>query len=221
MSNQFIMQPIKELPKFFEKYGQVLVFKKGQTVYIQEDDAEAFYMVKTGILRSYVIGEHGRDVTLELLSTGKIFGSASFFIGIERFASVVALSDSEVIALNSETIKQCFGDHFGLASELFQSLGASIRFLVAQVESLTIIAADHRIAHTLLKLALDFKRKSTDTTYTIPYTHQQIAELAGMSRVTTTKELNNFAEKGWIQLGYRKVIVKNEKALQNCISTAK
>ena len=36
----------------------------------------------------------------------------------------------------------------------------------------------------------------------------------GKNRVTTTKELNRFAEKGWIRLGYREILVKGGKALR-------
>ena len=128
-------------------------------------------------------------------------------------SSVVALSDAEVVVLNRESIKQCFGEHYDLAVEIIQALGMTTRFLVSQVESLTIISAEQRIAHTLLQLAIEFKDHPTDNAYRIPYTHQQIAELAGMNRVTTTKELNRFAEKGWIRLGYREILVKDESAL--------
>lgn len=96
----------------------------------------------------------------------------------------------------------------------------TIQFLVAQVESLAIISANQRIAHTLLKLALDFKKDSSKE-YLIPYTHQQIAELAGLSRPTTTYELNILESAGLIQLGYRKIIVKNIDQLKLVTSSIK
>lgn len=208
------MKPnVSQLSLAFEEYGKVLLCRKGQSIYFQEDDADAFYMVKSGALRSYVMASDGREITLELLRPGKVFGSVSFFMGIRRIASVVALSDAEVVVLTQESIKQCFGEHYDLAVEIIQALGMTTRFLVSQVESLTIISADQRIAHTLLQLAPEFKKEPADTSYRIPYTHQQIAELAGMNRVTTTKELNRFAEKGWLQLGYREILVQDEAAL--------
>lgn len=209
-----------QLSQIFEKYGHLISVKKGQTVYTQEDIAGKFFLVKSGTLRSYVIGEHGRDITLEQLNPGKMFGSASFFLEIPRFASVIALEDSTVISLDSNAIKRCFGDHYPLASEIFQSLGLTIQFLVAQVESLAIISANQRIAHTLLKLALDFKKDSSKE-YLIPYTHQQIAELVGLSRPTTTYELNILESAGLIQLGYRKIIVKNIDQLKLVTSSIK
>lgn len=213
------MQPnVSQLSLAFEEYGKVLLCRKGQSIYFQEDDADAFYMVKSGTLRSFVTALDGREITLELLRPGKVFGSVSFFMDIRRIASVVALSDAEVVVLNRETVMQCFGEHYGLAVEIIQALGMTTRFLVSQVEGLTIISAEQRIAHTLLQLAMEFRRGAEDTSFVIPYTHQQIAELAGMNRVTTTKELNRFAEAGWVSLGYRKITVKNEAALRECIS---
>jgi len=208
------MQPnVSQLSLAFEEYGKVLLCRKGQSIYFQEDDADAFYMVKSGMLRSFVMAADGREITLELLRPGKVFGSVSFFMDIRRIASVEALSDAEVVVLNKESIKQCFGEHYRLVVEIIQALGMTTRFLVSQVESLTIISAEQRIAHTLLQLATEFKHSPSDTSYRIPYTHQQIAELAGMNRVTTTKELNRFAEKGWIRLGYREILVRDEAAL--------
>ena len=38
----------KQLPLLFEQYGKILSCKKGQSIYIQDYEAEAFYMVKRG-----------------------------------------------------------------------------------------------------------------------------------------------------------------------------
>ena len=130
---------------------------------------------------------------------------------------MVALVDSAVVVLNQDSVKLCFGEHYGLAVEIIQTLGTTTRFLVSQVENLAIISAEQRTAHALLQLALEFKMHPTDTAYQIPYTHQQIADLAGINRVTATKELNRFAEKAWIYLGYRTIVVQNENALRECI----
>lgn len=207
-----------QLPGVFEKYGKILRYKRGQSIYIQAYEADAFYMVKSGSLRSYVVGNDGREITLELLYPGKVFGSVSFFIGINRIASVVALTDAEVLALNHETIQQCFGEHYELAVEIIQTLGKTIQFLVSQGESLVIRSAEQRVAHALLQLAVDFRKHSENLAYRIPYTHQQIAELAGMNRVTVTKELNRFVQRGWVQLGYGEILVKDQEALRICVN---
>ena len=48
---------------------------------------------------------------------------------------------------------------------------------------------------------------------TLPYTHEEIATIVGLSRVTVTKVLNDFAKKGYIKNKYKKIIILNKKAL--------
>ena len=50
---------------------------------------------------------------------------------------------------------------------------------------------------------------------TITYTHEEIASLTGLNRVTVTKILNDFYQKGWIDLAYRKIIIVDHDELSN------
>ena len=47
----------------------------------------------------------------------------------------------------------------------------------------------------------------------LPYTHQEIAECVNLSRITVTRILNDFKDKGWVDLKYRKVYILNRQAL--------
>ena len=52
---------------------------------------------------------------------------------------------------------------------------------------------------------------------TIPYTHEEISTIVGLSRVTTTKVLNEFQKKGYIKIEYKKITVLNKEALSKLI----
>ena len=63
------------------------------------------------------------------------------------------------------------------------------------------LSADKRVAHILVQLGTFFKKKENDRTYTIDYTHQELADLIGLARVTTTKKLKGSKNTGgsyWI-----------------------
>jgi len=63
----------------FQREGERLQFQKGEMIHFQGDDPTAFYMIESGQLRSYLLAEDGRQVTLEVLGAGKLFGQASNF----------------------------------------------------------------------------------------------------------------------------------------------
>jgi len=52
---------------------------------------------------------------------------------------------------------------------------------------------------------------------TLPYTHEEIASLVGLSRVTVTKVLNEFVKKKYIIINYKKIHVINKKALSQLL----
>lgn len=47
----------------------------------------------------------------------------------------------------------------------------------------------------------------------LPYSHQEIAECTCLQRVTVTRQLKRLEEKGWIQTGYKKVLIVDREAL--------
>ena len=81
--------------------------------------------------------------------------------------------------------------------------------LSAQVDHMAFMQADRRIAQLLLNLA---REKGDELTVSV--CHEEIGELAGVSRVTVSKVLSRFAKYGWIQTGYREIVILKEKPIR-------
>ena len=79
---------------------------------------------------------------------------------------------------------------------------------------MTFLSSDKKVAYILIQLGTYFKEHESDMFYSIDYTHENIAKLIGIARVTTTKILKSFKKKGWVSLEYRKVKVLDETALK-------
>ena len=88
--------------------------------------------------------------------------------------------------------------------ELCRYLSGTIRMLSAQVDSMTFQQADQRLAELLLQLSQEAEGSSLSTPLprVVRATHEELASLAGVSRVTVSRVLTKFAEKGWISTGY-------------------
>ena len=106
-----------------------------------------------------------------------------------------------------------------LIAELLDILSQTIRVLSTQMYSMAFLSADKKVAHILVQLGSFVSDNGTGVQYTIEYTHQDLAELAGLARVTTTKELKKFEKLGWVTLDYRKIHILNEAALKEYLLT--
>ena len=197
-----------------EKIGTLQRFKKNEIIYLQDDDAHTFYLLKSGRVRLFFTSINGNELILKILGSNKIFGDASYFSKTPRVTSASALTDVELLSVDFHSLLPFLTEHPSLIAELLDLMSQTIRLFSIQVYSMAFLSADKKVAHILVQLGAYFKNKETDLHYSIDYTHQDIAELIGIARVTTTKELKKFENRGWISLAYRNIHILDEVALK-------
>ncbi len=183
-------------------------YPKNKMIYWQEAPANEFYYLKSGSVKIFLSSENGMEKTLTVLENGSIFGEAAFFDGLPRVSSAKTLAESEVITVTRQSLMDCIRREPQLAMNLLTYLSQTIRMLSAQVDTMTFLQADQRIARLLLKLAVNG---------TVHATHDDLAGLAGVSRVTVSRILNRFAKNGWTAPRYREVEILNEEGLKKFI----
>lgn len=178
----------------------------GKMIYLQGTHAEEFYYLKSGKVKIFLSSEHGMEKALTVLESGHIFGEAAFFDGMPRVSSAKALEPSEVIRVTRRSLTECIRRDPQFALDLLTYLSQTIRMLSAQVDSMTFLRADRRIARLLLSLSAADGAAHT--------THDDLAELAGVSLVTVSRVLARFAARGWIKTGYRTVRIRDAGGLK-------
>lgn len=197
-----------------EEIGTLKHFKKNDMIYFQDDDADTFYLLKSGRVRLFFSSQNGNELTVKILGENSLVGDASYFSQTPRVTSASAITDAELISVDLEKLIPYFIKHPGLILELLDFMSQTIRFISIQVFSMAFLSADKKLAHILVQLGTYFKKKDTDSTYSIDFTHQDIAELIGVSRVTIAKELKKFEQWGWLSMKYRNIKILNEQALK-------
>lgn len=180
-------------------------YAKNKMVYWQDSSADEFYYLKKGKVKIFISSENGMEKTLTVLESGSIFGEASFFDGKPRVSSAKTLAHSQIITVTRQSLLDCFRREPQLAMNLLTYLSETIRMLSAQVNTMTFLQADQRLARLLLTLAVNG---------TVHATHEDLAELAGVSRVTVSRVLSRFTENRWIRARYRAVELLNENGLK-------
>ena len=99
------------------------------------------------------------------------------------------------------------------AMDLLQYLSKTVRMLSAQVDHITFLTADKRIAQLILNLFHSQQR--SNETNELSCSHEEIAGLVGVSRVTVSKILSRFVKKGWIETQYKKIIILDVNNLRH------
>ncbi|MGN0501581.1 MAG: Crp/Fnr family transcriptional regulator [Ruminococcus sp.] len=195
----------KDMQQIFESLGTVRNFAKGEIIYRQGDLASTFCYLKKGRVSVFMTSIDGMEKTLNTASKGELLGEGAFFDKKPRVSSARAVTNCEVVMIDEQTLTNLFAKHPKLAFELLEILSNRIRLLSAQLDSMTFLQADARIARLLLQSEKDGR---------VSLTHEEIAAAVGVSRVTVSKTLGKFSANGDISTAYRKIIIKNRERLE-------
>ncbi|MGI5958221.1 MAG: Crp/Fnr family transcriptional regulator [Massiliimalia sp.] len=195
----------KEWDIFEQKELPSLLYAKNQMVYWQGEEAVRFYYLKEGTVRIFLSSEDGAEKTISILKPGSVFGEASFFDGLPRVSSAKTLEKSKIIAIGQKELLTLFGEHPNLAMTMLGYLAKTVRMLSAQVDHMAFLQADQRLAQLLISLAENRKVFST---------HEELASLVGVSRVTVSKLIGKFVKNGWIATGYGYLELLDEEQLK-------
>ncbi|QSX08566.1 Crp/Fnr family transcriptional regulator [Alkalibacter rhizosphaerae] len=183
------------------------LYKTGERIYRQEETAHHFYYLKKGRIQAFVTSPDGTEKKLTSYGPGDIFGEASFFDGFPRISSARAQEDSLVISLNQTDVLSLFQAHPTFAFTLMVHLSKKVRMLSREIDDLTFLTAEKRIAQYLLQ-------QGDQNNGLIKGTQEEIGNAVGVRRVTVSRILRQFAQKKWIATRYRQIEILDPTSLK-------
>lgn len=181
-------------------------YAAGQLIYLQGTVADEFYYLLEGSARSYISSPEGAELVLTLHRAGDLMGEASFFDECPRVSSAVAVESCKVVSVNRVQLDQVFQAHPELAYPMLRYLARTVRLLSDHVDDISFRPADKRLASVLVEHAGEDGL--------VRYTHEELGSAVGVSRVTVSRTLAQFAEKGWLKRSYGAVRLLDREALQ-------
>ena len=164
----------------------------GYLIYLQDTQATCFYYLRSGQVKSFLQSEDGGERVLNIYHGGSLFGEASFFDGLPRVSSAVALTPCQIVPIDREQVTQEFVRDPELALAMMKYLARTVRLLSSQVDQMAFRPARWRVASYLLSPG------------SLTCTQEDIAAAVSASRVTVSRILNEFAKTGCIWRGSRK-----------------
>lgn len=178
----------------------------GFRIYLQGSEPTCFYFLKEGRVKSYIQSEDGAEQALTVFETGSLFGEASFFDGLPRLSSAVALTPCQLVPIDSELVSEHFSKNPALAMSMVKYLAQKVRMLSDRLDHISFRPVKWRVAEHILSLspADDFVRCN----------QEEIAAAVSASRVTVSRILNELARDGLVQLGYRKLKIVDRAELK-------
>lgn len=176
-------------------------YKKNEVIFLEEDTNEYMYMILNGKVKVVQTTEGGKEILLAMHRSGEFFGEMSLLDGKTSPATVIATEDSNIAIISRKEFHSLLKTQKKILDNLLLILCARLRESWEKIQLLNLKNASQRIKILLLMLSDKYGEK-TDEGVTLPMklTHQEIAEMTGMTRETVTRVIDRWQKDGEISI---------------------
>ncbi len=182
-------------------------FARGEIVVHRDDPADTMHLVRSGCLAIRVLTPVGDMATLGLVGPGDAVGEMGLLRSERaRTATIQALAATETYALNRQTFDRLRRDHPAVDALLVQILADRVAELTERLVDALYTPAPRRVANLIAALAESYRDGSGGAT--IPLTQEDLASLAGTSRLTVSRVLRGMREHDRIEVSRGKLVVR-------------
>lgn len=186
--------------------GSIIQYDKGTSITSTVDDARLM-MVLEGHVRRYSIKNDGSIGTQIIYAGSDVFPltkvykmcfDMDLYKGRETYY-YSALSRATIMAVSLDVLQDALETDPVLYRELFFEAGQHLRSCVHSIENISLGNAYRRVANELYYLSQQHGLQTGDTSeILLPATHQEIANLLGLTRSTVTLAMVRLREAGII-----------------------
>ena len=186
-----------------EKASKEVTLLPGEVVFREGEKARHVWLVKRGWVRLIKRNGFPRARTIFVLTPEEIFCGISAFDHAAYSASGIAASDTVLLQIPIETFDTLLEQSPDLARALLKVCCERIRHM-AESCCLSQAPVETRILHVLKQLQKDFGS-------ILPFTHREIAEMAGTTVETSIRTLSRFKKMGCVRSSRGKIMLLKPK----------
>jgi CRP-like cAMP-binding protein len=189
-------------------------FAAGQPIPGTGGSGERVHVVREGLVRLFVTGPQGREVTIDVVEPGQCFGLAPLASSPGRAVRAQAASDARVCSIDQRDLPRLLDRHPGAALEIARQLAARLLRVERCLRRVESPNARTRLAALLHDLAREIGEADPDGGRRLPagWTHHALARQIGYRRETVSRALRALAVEGYLrQQGRRLAIVHPER----------
>lgn len=181
-------------------------FERGHIFYDQQEYCDNVFIIKSGRVAMCLCTPEGNLRITMVLDKGCIFGNQSILDGKPNSCQAEIVSDeAEIYVLSKNTVKEKLQSDPQLAYNMLLQSNRINRMLITQVELMSFRHSEGRVCFYLLHLTEQYsEEKNGKKALCLRFTHQNIAEITGLSRVCVSNTIsalikdNILAKKGGV-----------------------
>lgn len=199
----------EEAYRQLEVRSEFLKCEKDSFVYLPGENDDTVYFLKKGYIKLGAYDDGGREVILNVLQPGDIFGSIARPQGMPTREFAQAMSDVSVCHVNVQRFQELLNTRPDLSVQVIKTVGERMNKMERKLISLAFRDARTRVIEFLREFATDYGRvRGAEIHIDNFLTHQDMANLTATSRQLVSTLLNELKEAGQIDYDRKHITLK-------------
>lgn len=187
---------LKEISAYFNTRD----FNKDETIFMEGDPSDWFYIVAEGRVKVVKHSLNGKDVILEIILPGDVFGGVAVLDKRPFPASAEAMENIKVIRISRKDLFAVMEAYPSLNLTIVNYFSGRLRNAYDTLRDIATERVEIRIASLLLKLS---EKTGTEENgfkkIGFPLTRQEMAEMVGTTVETAIRTMSKFQKEGMIK----------------------
>ena len=200
------------------RLGTRRAYERDEVIFAQSDPGDALYGVMTGRVRISASSAAVKEVFLNIMEPGDIFGEIALLDGRPRSAAASAMATSELFVVTREQFLALLAREPQLVDHLLQLLCGRLRWVSGFAEESALLSVPGRLAKRLLSLGTLHGHETRDG-IELKVSQEEVARFLGLSRQIVNQYLQDWKAQRWVDLGRGRIIILNARALETVVGS--
>jgi len=191
-------------------------YVKGDVIFEQETQADAFYTIAAGRVKIYKMLASGKEMILEVFGRGDPLGALATYTGRPFPASAVALEPTTCVLIPRAAFFKLLEDHPSLVRGLLMGMTVRLVELTNRLAELSGARIEPRLARLLLKLGREMGKPDRGGTY-IPLvlSRQELADMTGTTIETAIRIMSRWGKDSLVRTDKDGFVILDLPALES------
>ncbi|MFC1939232.1 Crp/Fnr family transcriptional regulator [Chloroflexota bacterium] len=182
-------------------------FMSTEFIFWDGDAPDRFYIVADGKVKVVKHSSQGREFIIAFFGPGEMFGEVAVFENKPYPASAQAVAKTKVMGIKKEDFLSFLASRPQVALKIINVLGGRLRDAQSRLRDIAGERVEQRLASVLLML-------SSRLGSTLPFTRQELADMAGTTTETAIRVTSQLKDRGIIRSLRGKVIILDKEKLR-------
>jgi CRP/FNR family transcriptional regulator, cyclic AMP receptor protein len=192
-------------------------FKKKQTIYSEGNHPNRLYFVLKGKVKTYKTNDDGKELVMELYTTGDFLGHIALLEADVYKDTAVAMEETELAIIPKEDFDELLSNNIVIARKFIQLLAKNISAKEDQLLHLAYNSLRKKVADALLLLQKKYQL-SGEEKFAIDLNRESLAAIAGTATESLIRTLGDFKTENLIEIQDGKITILNQKKLEGLLN---